>query len=179
MAKIKVSYTAPGADVVTAKVNTTPVTFTGTAKAGQSEFTLSAGNYRLNYTVEGLPNTAYTFKIEGASPDVTLSDTIGPTGLAAGAIPFKVATALAMAKAASVTAAAIAIGVAAGARTASKKKAAAAKKRSASKKRTTSAKKGRASTAKRGTSAKTRTSAKKVSSRKSTARKSSKKGGRR
>jgi hypothetical protein len=121
MAKIKISYTAPGADVVTAKVNTTPVAFTGTAKAGQSTVTLAPGDYRLNYTVEGLPDTSYTFKIEGSSPDVTLTDTIGSTGLAAGAIPFTVA-AIGAAKAAAaitvgaVTAAAVAVGVAAAVR---------------------------------------------------------------
>lgn len=92
MAKIKISYTAPGADVVTGKIDGTKVSFSGTAKAGSATVTVAAGQHHLTYTVEGLPDTSYTFKIEDSTPPVSLTDTIGETGFAAGSIPFTVSS---------------------------------------------------------------------------------------
>ncbi|HKR66748.1 MAG TPA: hypothetical protein VJZ00_23675 [Thermoanaerobaculia bacterium] len=165
MAKVKVSYTAPGADVVTADLDGTPISFSGTAKAGEATVTVGAGKHRVHYVIEGLPNTSYTVKID----DKSITDTIGPSGKAAGSIPFTVpGAASAKVKAAiGVAAAAAAVGVAAAARSRGKKKAAA--KKASSKKKPAKA------SAKR-SSAKRSTSSKKTSSKK---RASSKKGGRR
>lgn len=145
MPDIKISYTAPGADVVTARIDGSPVSFSGTAKAGEAEVTVPAGSHRLRYTIEGLPGTSYTIKIAGSSPDKSITDTIGSTGVAAGSIPFEVegleaVDAVAVA-AASITAAATAIGIAAAARRRSSRKKAASKK-AASKKAAKKPKKG-------------------------------------
>lgn len=88
MPKIKISYTAPGADVVTANLDGTPVSFSGTAKKGQVEVNVAGGKHRLRYTIEGLPGSSFTIDIETPASQVSITDTIGPTGLAAGAIPF-------------------------------------------------------------------------------------------
>lgn len=160
MAKIKISYTAPGADVVSADLDGAPISFSGTAKAGEATVTVGAGKHRVHYTIEGLPNTSYTVKIDEKS----VTDTIGPTGIAAGAIPFTVPGA-AVKAALELAAAATAVRAAAAVRASGRKKTA---RKKVSSKKPAKAAAGRSST-------KRRTSSKKTSGQ----RPSSKKGGRR
>lgn len=166
MAKIKISYTAPGADVTTADLDGAPISFFGTAKSGEATVTVSAGTHRVHYTIEGLPNTSYTVKVDEKS----VTDTIGPTGIAAGSIPFTVPSAATKA-AIGLAAAAAAAGAAAAVRARGRKKRA-AKKAPAKK---APAKKKSAKAAAKRSSKKRRPSPRKTSSK----RTSSKKGGRR
>jgi len=176
MAKVKISYSAPGADVVSATVDGTDISFSGTAKAGSAQLNLPPGSYEFVYFIEGQPGSPYEIKIEGSTPGKTIKDKIASNGKAAGGLIFVVAAAPALESAA--------------ARRSAKKKAPPKKssaKKSSTKKSSTKKSSTKKSSAKKSSTRKTsakkssakEASSKKASSKKASKKSSAKKGGRR
>ena len=171
MAKVKISYSAPGADVVSATVDGTDISFSGTAKAGSAQLNLPPGSYEFVYFIEGQPGSPYEIKIEGSTPGKTIKDKIASNGKAAGGLIFVVAAAPALESAA--------------ARRSAKKKA--PPKKSSAKKSSTKKSSTKKSSAKKSSTRKTsakkssakEASSKKASSKKASKKSSAKKGGRR
>jgi hypothetical protein len=173
MAKVKISYSAPGADVVSAAVGGTDISFSGTAKAGSAQLDLPPASYGFTYFIEGQPGSPYEIKIEGSTPNKTIKDTIAANGKAAGGLNFIVAGAAVLGAAVGVTAAAVAIGVAAARRSSKKRSRKASSKKASTKAPSTKASSRKDSTKKASSK---KTSAKRTA--KKSSRKTAKKGGR-
>lgn len=91
MGKIKIAYESPGGDSFVGDLDNKEVTFTGSAKAGNADLQVKAGEHKFVFFLEGSPGATYTVKLDGADPAKDpVSDAIAANGKAAGFFIFSV-----------------------------------------------------------------------------------------